>query len=566
MMNYKVIIPAAGKASRLKPLSSSMSKSMVPVNGKPIISYILDQLFELGNPFQIVIVENELGDIQDFVKNAYPNYYEESRILFATQKERLGPLHAIEIGANRFPENDNMPIMVWLGDTICLEMGELPVNESLLITSPVADYKRWCLVDNENVFYDKPDNKPSTNQALIGIYYFHDFKAFYEALDKGMQAPMIKDEHQISALLEAYKKQHIFKIRKTDEWFDCGELHTFYESKARLLGRSARSFNSLEVNTFHNTITKSSLTFEGKLKIENEKNWYLGLPENIQILTPRVLKSNSGTLVMSQEPGTPLNEMWLYEDLTDDTWKRIIDKTLLIHNKIFYQSRYIPKSSKLDRFAARKEMYLTKNIDRLTEISFLPFAQKNIKMIRDFVRVTGELLIEDEGRWSPHFHGDSHMGNILFEPLQGSMKFLDPRGKFGNIVGIEGDMYYDMAKIAQDFLLRYPEILSGHYHFSGDNFDQLEFYRNDERSKTMLKHFRKRIGEYGYIPNLVLMLATVLIITCIPFHKDDPERQKAFWYMAVNVIKERGWNIQLEDHLKKQKLQLSDKIHNLYNL
>lgn len=55
MKDFRVIIPAAGEATRMKPISSN-TKIMVPVNGKPIISYILEEIFKIGNPREIVIV------------------------------------------------------------------------------------------------------------------------------------------------------------------------------------------------------------------------------------------------------------------------------------------------------------------------------------------------------------------------------------------------------------------------------------------------------------------------------------------------------------------------------
>ena len=94
-MKRSVIIPAAGLASRMKPLSRGVSKAMIPVNGRPLISYIIEHLKrDLSITDEIVIVENELGDIQEFVKRVYPS----DNITFVTQEEKLGPLHAINLG------------------------------------------------------------------------------------------------------------------------------------------------------------------------------------------------------------------------------------------------------------------------------------------------------------------------------------------------------------------------------------------------------------------------------------------------------------------------------------
>jgi glucose-1-phosphate thymidylyltransferase len=538
MHNYRVIIPAAGKATRMRPLSSAVSKAMVPVNGKPIISYIIDQLFELGNPTEIVIVHNELGDIKNFVKNAYPHLYEESRIKFAQQVNPEGPLHAIKVGADELDKKlvgeEEMPVMVWLGDTICLE-NNLDLSKSFLVTSPVEDYQRWCLVDDECNLYDKPALPPRTDKALIGIYYFSNEKVFWSSLDKGMDKPKHKGEYQISSLLNSYLEAgQFFDLEVTDEWYDCGELRTFYESKAKLLNRSARAFNHIAVDTFLGTVTKTADTKDKKNKIQMEKDWFTNLPETSALFCPRILMSDVGTLVMSQEPGTPLNEMWLYDNLRFDVWTTITDKILKIHNEVFAKEggQY---SSDEECQLAMEEMYITKNLRRLNEMKAnLDYKLPEFDKVYEFVKETGDDLVASGVKWTSYLHGDSHLGNLLFEPLQGSIKLVDPRGKFGHIAGSEGDLRYDMAKMTQDFYLNYADILAGNFAITGEG--HIELFRNGELSNQLCMHLRTKFKQYGYDPDQIFKLAIVLMVTCIPFHADSPDRQKAFWIMALNRI------------------------------
>lgn len=538
MQNFRVIIPAAGKATRMRPLSNSISKAMVPVNGKPIISYIIDHLFEIGNPTEIVIVHNELGDIERFVQNAYGHLYEEGRIIFAQQHNPQGPLHAISVGASSYiggyETREEYPMMVWLGDTICLEP-EFDMNKSFLVTAPVEDYQRWCLVDEDCQFYDKPELPPRTDKALIGIYYFKNGEVFWKALDKGMGKPQIKNEYQISSLLDSYLEEgQFFNLEVTDEWYDCGELRTFYESKARLLNRSARAFNHISVDTFLGTVIKRADTDERKNKIEMEKNWFTSLPEKPALFCPRVLESEVGELVMSQEPGTPLNEMWLYDNLRFDVWTTIVDKILKIHNEVFLTEAG-RASDQEEIKKSLHEMYVTKNVKRVDEMKTSIPNLPEFDLVRKFVEDTGNELVESGVKWTSYLHGDSHLGNILFEPLQGSIKLVDPRGKFGHLEGTQGDMRYDMAKMTQDFYLNYADILAGNYTMDIDN--NVYLYRDDALSNQMCQHMKKKFTEYGYDWEQIFKLAIVLIITCIPFHSEDEQRQRAFWSMAVNRIK-----------------------------
>lgn len=101
-----VIIPAAGNATRMRPLSNNMSKAMIPVNGKPIISYIIDHLEETAKPTQYVIIENEFRDIREFVSRAYPNL----NVNYIIQEKKNGPLAAIHLGWKA--ANKDEPILV----------------------------------------------------------------------------------------------------------------------------------------------------------------------------------------------------------------------------------------------------------------------------------------------------------------------------------------------------------------------------------------------------------------------------------------------------------------------
>lgn len=521
-----IIIPAAGKATRMRPLSSSVSKAMVPVNGKPIISYILDHIFKYVNIEDIVIVQNELCDIENFIKIAYPTYYNDNIIKFAQQKVAEGPLQAIHIGDEYLTES-NAPVMIWLGDTICLETN-FDFNKSFLVTSKVNDFQRWCLVDAENNFYDKPEIAPRTDNALIGIYYFHNRKLYNESLSEAINKPKLKGEYQISSLLNSYINSGVFfNLIDTNEWYDCGELQTYYESKAKLLNNSARAFNKISVDTFLGIVTKSSDDISKQEKIKSEKNWFKLLPEEASLFCPRILESEDTELRMSQEPGIPLNEMWLYEDLKYDTWTQIIDKVMKIHNKVFFKE----SSSIINKKKLMEEMYINKNIKRLNDYRDFP----EFDVVYNFVKEVGEDLVNSGIKWSKYMHGDSHLGNILFEPTQGSIKFIDPRGSFGNIIGTEGDMRYDMAKFTQDFYLGYADILAGNYKLTDNK--ELKLYKDNNLNIKLSNYFKIKLKEYGYNPDQIFKLAIVLMITCIPFHYDDKQRQLAFWIQGLNKIK-----------------------------
>ena len=530
-----VIIPAAGLASRMKPLSKGVSKAMIPVNGRPLISYIIEHLEKSqARVSEYIVVENELGDIQEFVKRVYPNL----NFKFVHQVERKGPLHAIQLGAE--VSDQKGPVTVWLGDTICLE--DFDFREDFLAVHQVPDPHRWCLVDHEGNLFDKPEGQVLTNLALIGVYNFESRAAFDKSLNKGMKAPTHKGEHQIAALLTEYMAEigQPMALIESSEWYDCGELNSYYESKARLLKRTARSFNKIEVNTFYGTIRKSSSDEAKKKKIEQEKNWFQSLNQVQSLFCPRVLESDKGVLEMSLEPGVALNEVLVYDNLRTDVWHEIIRKIIRVHHEVFFCVDPIDARVKDSSLLCFKN-YFQRNRDRLDTIfEMVPTSQDNQIILKSFFERTALELCKNPV-WSGVIHGDSHLGNIVYDPHSGNIKFVDPRGSFGESVGTAGDMRYDMGKLLQDFYCGYAMMMAERYRLvKRDNIEVVEI--DWVENSSGLQHFLiAELQDHGYDVNLLKDLAILLLLTAIPFHADDPRRQKAFLTRCLNLIESKNY-------------------------
>lgn len=519
-----VIIPAAGLATRMKPLSRGISKTMIPVNGRPLISYIVEKIYESQDIDEIVIVENEIGDVYEFINRVYPT----KNIRCCVQGEKLGPLHAINVGFKQL-KNPNSDVTIWLGDTICLD--NFDYRKSFLAVHDVPDPHRWCLVDSSGKLYDKPEMPVPTSSALIGIYNFVDRHSFDLALRRGMSKPTHKGEHQIAALLDSYMElAGPMQLFNTEEWYDCGELNTFYESKARLLARTARSFNKLEVDTFHGTVKKVSEIPERKQKIEFEKRWFQNLTENQSLFCPRVLSSSSGELRMTLEPGTALNEVLVYDNLRTDVWHDIIRKILKVHHDVFF----VPGDSEtFDVTKVCYDAYYTKTVKRLNDV--WNAIGKHDKELENFLLKTSLELSKDPV-WSRCLHGDSHLGNIIYDPQNGNIKFVDPRGEFGGLLWNEGDLRYDMAKLLQDFYCGYAMMMANRYsHEESKEVVKIDWSPGTQELSRFLEGELKNLG---YDVDLLKKLSILLLATAIPFHTEDRKRQLAFYTRAKNLVTE----------------------------
>jgi hypothetical protein len=134
--------------------------------------------------------------------------------------------------------------------------------------------------------------------------------------------------------------------------------------------------------------------------------------------------------------------------------------------------------------------------------------------------------------WSQVMHGDSHLGNIIYDPHSGNLKFVDPRGTFGN-VWTQGDLRYDMGKLLQDFYCGYAMIMANRYRWNEDDELIIDWVPGTENLSDFLE---AELKMHGYKVDILKRLSILLLITAIPFHADNPDRQKAMYTRGKDLI------------------------------
>ena len=533
-MRRGIIIPAAGLATRMRPLTNAASKAMLSVNGKPILEYILSDLLRRNSTSEIVIVTGKLDDIETYVLNNYHDEVMSGRIKLTTQPTMNGPLGAIEIGASVL-EDDVEEVVIWLGDTLCDDYDD--TRSDYLMTSSVEDQENWCLIDHDNNFYDKPkyDEDIPTKLALIGIYSFGRSKDFFKSLNEAMSDYNIEKEYQIKALLVNYilMFENHFDLIETNNWYDCGNLENYYSSKARLLSKSSRSFNTMTVDPFYGTVTKSSNVLKGQEKIEREKEWFNSVEDEGRLFIPQIIPNdNYGELTMSWESGVPLNELFIYENVSISNKIHIMKRVLDIYMNVFYKHQ-----RNTGMIHANQKMFYRKNVDRLNEYNVINY--KKIIEMQHFIACAWDELKDEE--YISTIHGDLHTGNILFDPFNGKIKLIDPRGHYGDYDTNLGDIRYDFGKLMHDFYVGYNYMLAGQYEIEDDKV----IIKWDEKEQNILMDTVLDKIETKFKINRVLLqkLGIIFVATCLPFHNDNPKLQEAFWLRAVNLMEKMNESV-----------------------
>ena len=241
----KAIIPAAGVGTRLRPHTYSMPKILLNVAGKPMISYIIDELIEVKGLDKIIIIVGHLGDkVQQYITKKYAKA-KHIKFEFVEQKEMLGLGHAVYMAKDYLNEE---PVVIVLGDTIFeFNLADfLASKHSAIGVKEVEDARRFGVVESRDGFITRmvekpasPEVSPSRN-AIAGLYYIKNASPLMGAIEYIMEHDVrTKNEFQLTDALERMiktgEKMVEYEIRN---WFDCGKPETLLSTNKYLLDKN----------------------------------------------------------------------------------------------------------------------------------------------------------------------------------------------------------------------------------------------------------------------------------------------------------------------------------------
>jgi glucose-1-phosphate thymidylyltransferase len=238
----KVIIPAAGAGTRLRPHTHTTPKALVQVAGKPILGHILDRLSVLDVAEFIFII----GYMGEKIKNYVDSHYN-FKTTYVEQKQRLGLGYAINLARDCV---DGHPVLITLDDTI-LEVDLMPLVQdsfSSIGACEVDNPKRFGVIELENGFIknliEKPENPP-TNLAIVGIYYIQNTPLLFECLQEVIEKDIrTKNEYQLTDGLQLMlEKGEKMKAVPIDGWYDCGKPESLLATNRYLLQKQLRHYN-----------------------------------------------------------------------------------------------------------------------------------------------------------------------------------------------------------------------------------------------------------------------------------------------------------------------------------
>ncbi|HEU0300092.1 MAG TPA: sugar phosphate nucleotidyltransferase [Longimicrobium sp.] len=234
----KVVMPVAGKGTRLRPHTHLTPKPLLRVGDKPVLSYILDDLRELGVHEAVLITGHLQDKVKAYMESQYPDFHAD----YVEQVEQRGTADAIAL-AEPFVHEEMLIIFVdTLFDADLSLVRRLPEDVAGVIwAKEVEDYQRFgVIVTDEHGFMKQIIEKPTepvSKLANIGLYYIRDWRLLFEGIHHVMNSPPgASGEYYLTDAFQ-YMVDHggRLKVEPVHGWYDAGKPETLLETNLHVL-------------------------------------------------------------------------------------------------------------------------------------------------------------------------------------------------------------------------------------------------------------------------------------------------------------------------------------------
>jgi len=264
--NLKALVLSGGRGTRLRPLTFTLAKQLIPLANKPVLGYVLDQVAATGiNQIGLIIAPETGHYVKEYVKDGKEW---RSKVTYIPQ-EPLGLAHAVKTAQHFLREDD---FIMCLGDnlqgqglTTYVQKFKKEKMDALILLKPVEDPTKFgvaTLDEKANIIklVEKPKD-PSSNLAIVGTYIFSSniFKAINQI------KPSMRGELEITdAIQEMINMGFNVKAETLNTWWiDTGKKDDILTANAKILDE----YTKREIN---GTVQESKI--EGRVIIqENSK-------------------------------------------------------------------------------------------------------------------------------------------------------------------------------------------------------------------------------------------------------------------------------------------------------
>ncbi len=240
----KALILAAGKGNRLKPLTHTRPKHLLPVANKPILFYILDQIKQTGIEDIGIVISPDTGpQIQQAVGDGSRWGLKISYIL---QPQPLGLAHAVKVSRDFLGDS---PFLMFLGDNLIqgsitgfVDQFKKERTDAVVLLKKMPNPQAFGVAqldrNNRIVLIEEKPKQPKSDMVVVGIYVFS--SAIHRAIEQ--IKPSARGEYEITDSIQQLINNggHVLSQVLEGWWLDTGSRDDLLKANRIMLEEFAK--------------------------------------------------------------------------------------------------------------------------------------------------------------------------------------------------------------------------------------------------------------------------------------------------------------------------------------
>ena len=234
--NRKGIILAGGNGKRLAPITTAISKQLLPIFDKPMIHYPLSTLMLAGiKEILIITKQKDLNSFKELLEDGKQLGID---ITFLTQKSPDGLAQSFLIGENFL---NNSPVVLILGDNLYhgsslvgqLKKANSKESGSTIFAYPVQNPKRYGVIEFDQygrpIGIEEKPQQPKSRFAITGLYFFDN-----TVVEKAKKVkPSKRGELEITSIINMYLEEQNLDVEflgRGMAWLDTGTFDALHQA------------------------------------------------------------------------------------------------------------------------------------------------------------------------------------------------------------------------------------------------------------------------------------------------------------------------------------------------